>query len=106
MVLRSQRPHASNTDEVLAHQLIDQAATADLVLGSFGVFRAHVASQVRSDLIFSEAANFLYIIFTVEQIRVDPLSPPFEETAVYFRGGIVANCMRHFCANPQGAQVV
>ena len=103
MILGDERAEAGDFGEILADELIDQASFADLVLGMFGIVRAHFAAQRRGDFVLGEAANFLDVEFAVEQVGVDPLAAGLKETAV-FRGRWIAEGFRHFLAGAQGGQ--
>ena len=61
-----QRTEAGDVGEILAHQLIEQAAIADLIFGLFGIIRAHVADSCRRDLVFRNAADLLDVVIAVE----------------------------------------
>src|ERR1019366_3977587 len=81
------RPHggaeAGDFGHVLAHQLIEQAAGADLVLRLLGVLGTHGADQRGGDFVFGDAADLLGVVFAVKEIGVDPLAAVLEESAVF-----------------------
>src|ERR1019366_3625874 len=99
------RAEAGDFGHVLAHQLIQQAAGAHLVLRLLGVLGTHVAAQRGGNFVFGHAADLLGVVFTVEEIGVNPLAAVLEEAAV-FGCRRVAGGAGHLFSGAQRAQII
>ena len=53
---------SGDVGEILADQLIEQAAIANLELGLLGIVRAHVADRGGRDLVLGNAADLLDVV--------------------------------------------
>src|ERR1039458_8012229 len=96
----------SGRREVLADELVGEAATAYLVLGRLGILCPHVAAQIWRDIVLLEAGDFLDVILAIEQIGINPMLTLVRKPKVLLRRGGIANRAGHRGTGSQSAEVI
>ena len=96
----------ADVGQVLPYKLIGQTAFAELEFWMFGVLGTHAADGGRRDSIFRNAANFLYVIFTVEEISVDPSAAFFEQSAILLHRGPVTEHASNLFGSAQCSEII
>ena len=103
---RDEGTEAGDVSQILAEQLIDEAAAADLVFRDFGVVAAEAADELRSDLVFGIAFDLLLIELALEEIGVDPRAALGKELAMDACAGVVSGGAGHLFGGAQGSEIV
>ena len=98
-----ERPEPRDLGLVLAHELIDEAAGAHLVLGTLGVVGAHRVQQRVGNARARPPLDLLHVVLAVEQVRVDPRPARLEQPPRLARASASSSIARAISSTARSA---